>query len=67
MTNNMTVSSGTQPDSPNDLSAQKAWKLWLNLTSMADLLWESYQNQFLSFCMRDIDLKKVNVEKLPFE
>ena len=36
-------------------------------TITADLLWESYQDQFLTFCIRDIDLNKVTSEKLPFE
>jgi len=56
-----------KPGTSSDLPAESAWKLWLRLTDMVDLLWESYQDQFLTFCIRDIDLNKVTSEKLPFK
>lgn len=66
MTANKPESVGKQPVISSGLPAERAWELWLKLTDMTDFLWESYQEEFLSFCIEDIH-KRSTLEKLPFE
>jgi hypothetical protein len=43
------------PVKPN---AFDAWKIWNNLTTAAQLLWEEYEDDFIVFCCDNISEKR---------
>jgi hypothetical protein len=37
--------------------AFEAWKIWNNLTTSAELLWEEYQDDFIQFCCQNTQVE----------
>jgi hypothetical protein len=48
--------------SPHDLlSPEDAWVLWNQISMLADVLWRSYEKEFLEFCIREEEKKMCGV------
>jgi hypothetical protein len=49
--------------------AFEAWKIWNNLTSSAESLWEEYQDDFIEFCCQNTHLRRKKMrcsDDIPF-
>lgn len=46
--------------------APDAWKMWLKLNKIADLLWETYEQDFLQFCIDETDSRSPD-RSYPFD
>jgi hypothetical protein len=50
----------------NSQSPESAWRLWHLLNQLADALWQSYEKEFLDFCIQDAK-DQSSVKSLPFD
>ena len=38
---------------PEKPGASDAWQMWLKLNKLADFLWETFENDFVEFCLME--------------
>ena len=53
-------------NSGRPLTPQSAWKPWMALNQLADELWQSYENEFLNFCIGENEMADLD-RPLPFD
>ena len=52
---------------PEKQGASDAWQMWLKLNKLSDFLWETYENDFVEFCLMDNNKPTCNdEEEYPF-
>lgn len=40
--------------------AFEAWRIWNNLTTSAELLWDEYEDDFIQFCCNNTQVRRKN-------
>jgi hypothetical protein len=53
-------------ESRDPLTPQAAWRLWHQLNLFADALWQSYEREFLEFCIQNAE-EQCSSKPLPFD
>lgn len=64
-----TSKTGNQKYKPVKPFAFEAWKIWNNLTTSAELLWEEYETDFIQFCCNNTHVKRkmqIKADYYPF-